>query len=191
MKKLLLIALVTIVGLGLLYVQAPAEQTKTRVILLIAEQNIEGPQRAWWASEVDLSTTEAKVATRLIEAGYEVLEPSVLNRIVRRDRAFRILNLSEGQSLKLGHLSKAHYIVLGKALASGGGTVPQSTMRSCFANITAKLIRVKDGKVVAYLDAEGRSVHMDMITGGREALANAGSDLALKLINALAQQGGR
>jgi len=168
-----------------------AQNTKAKVILLIAEQNIEGPQRAWWASEIDLSTTEATIAQRLIEQGYEVLEPSNLTKIIKQNRAFRIINLSDGQSIKLGNLSKAKYVVMGKAIASSGGNVPQSNMRSCFANITAKLIRVKDGKVMAYLDAAGNSAHMDVITGGKEALTNAGSDLALKIIDALGKEGGK
>jgi hypothetical protein len=63
-------------------------------------------------------------------------------------------------------------------------------MRSCFANVTAKLIRVKDGKVLAYLEATGSSAHMDIITGGREALASAGESLGAKIIEALSKQGG-
>jgi hypothetical protein len=62
-------------------------------------------------------------------------------------------------------------------------------MRSCFANITAKLIRVKDGKVIAYLDAAGSSAHMDVITGGREALNNAATDLAAKIIAVISKGG--
>lgn len=162
-----------------------AEDTKAKVILLISEQNIAGPQRAWWASEIDLSTTEATIAQKLIEQGYEVLEPSNLVKVIRQDRAFRLLNLSEGKSVKLGNLAKAKYVVLGKAVASAGGNIPQSNMRSCFANLTAKLIRVKDGKVIAYVDASGNSAHMDVVSGGKEALINAASDLAQKLIDAL------
>ena len=30
------------------------EVNKPKLILLIAEQNIEGPQKSWWASEIDL-----------------------------------------------------------------------------------------------------------------------------------------
>jgi hypothetical protein len=102
-----------------------------------------------------------------------------------------VLNLSEDKSVKLGNLSKADYVILGKAIASKGGKVPQSNMLSCYANITAKLIRVKDGKVVAYLDAAGNSVHMDVITGGREALVNAAQDLATKIIDNLNKGGQR
>ena len=186
MKKIIFVLAILCLaaGLSLSY----AKDKTTKVILLISEQNIEGPQHAWWASEIDLSTTEAKLATQLIASGYDVLEPSNLTKVIREDSAFRLLNFSETKAVKLGNLSRADYVVLGKAIASAGGNVPQSSMRSCFANITAKLIRVKDGKVIAYLDAAGNSAHMDVITGGREALANAGEDLAAKILGVLNQQ---
>jgi len=182
MKRIILIFLV-LLSLG--FTDLSAKDLKTKVILLISEQNIEGPQRAWWVSEIDLSTSEVAVARKLIEAGFEVLEPSNLTKVIKVDRAFRLVNLSQGESVKLGNLSKADYVILGKAIASSGSKVPQSSMVSCFANITAKLIRVKDGRVLVYLDALGNSAHMDVISGGREALANAGSDLAGKIIEAL------
>jgi hypothetical protein len=163
---------------------------KPKLVLLIAEQNIEGPQRAWWASEIDLSTVEAIIAKNLIAQGYEVLEPSNLTDVIRQDKAFRLLSISDGDSIKLGSLSKADYVVLGKAVASAGGLVPQSTMRSCFANVTAKLIRVKDGKVLAYLDASGNSAHPDVVSGGREALSYAGEDLSAKIVAELNKEGG-
>lgn len=187
MKKFIFVAFILLLSITFSY----AKDSATKVILLIAEQNIEGPQRAWWASEIDLSTTEATIAQRLIEQGYGILEPSNLTKIIKQNRAFRLLNLSEGQSVKLGNLAKANYVILGKAIASSGSNVPQSSMRSCFANITAKVIRVKDGKVIAYLDAAGNSAHMDVITGGKEALANAGTDLATKVIEALNREGGK
>lgn len=189
MKRLILIFLVLFLAFTLTL--SYAQDRGTKVILLIAEQNITGPQRAWWASEVDLSTSEAVIAGKLIEAGFQVLEPSNLTKIIRQDRAFRTINLSEAKSTKLGNLSRVDYVVLGKAVASAGGNVPQSNMRSCFANLTAKLIRVKDGKVITYLDAAGNSAHMDVITGGREALANAAEGLAVKIIDALNKQGGK
>jgi hypothetical protein len=187
MKKFIFVTFILLLSMAFSY----AKDTTTKVILLIAEQNIEGPQRAWWTSEIDLSTTEATIARRLIEQGYEILEPSNLTKIIKQNRAFRLINLSEGQSVKLGNLAKANYVILGKAIASSGSNVPQSNMRSCFANITAKVIRVKDGKVIAYLDAAGNSAHMDVITGGQEAFGSAGEDLAAKVIGALNKEGGK
>jgi len=168
-----------------------AKNLTTKVILLISEQNIEGPQRAWWASEIDLSTIEAGVAQKIMRAGYEILEPSQLKKVINTSPAFRLVGISENDSVRLGNLSKAQYVVIGKAIASAGGNVPQSSMRSCYANVTAKLIRAKDGKVIAYLDAAGNSAHMDVVTGGREALSNAGEVLADKIIAALNSESGK
>jgi len=174
MKKSVLFLMILFLGLtSAISFAADAGITKPKIILLISEQNIQGPQRAWWASEIDLSTTEATLAKKLIESGFKVLEPSSLTKVIKENSAFRIVNLSEVKSVKLGNLSKANYVVLGKAIASSGGKVPQSNMISCFANVTAKLIRVKDGKLIAYLDASGNSAHLDVVTGGREALNNA------------------
>ena len=189
MKRLIFIIFISFFFFSLL--SSSAQRIRTKIILLISEQNIEGPQRAWWASEIDLSTTEATIASNLIKEGFEILEPSALTKIIKKDKAFRLINLAEEQSVKLGNLSRADYVILGKAVASAGGNVPHSSMRSCFANITAKLIRVKDGKVIAYLDTSASSAHMDVITGGREALTNAGQDLAAPIINALSREGGK
>jgi len=188
MRRILFVSLAI---LGLVLALSYAQETKPKVILLISEQNIEGAQRAWWASEIDLSTVETTLAQRLIEQNYEILEPSVLNKLIKKEPAFRKLVLSEEESVKLGNLTKADYVVLGKAIASAGGNVPQSNMRSCFANLSAKVIQVKSGKAIAYMDASGNSVHMDVITGGKEALANAANDLALKIIEALKKEGGK
>jgi len=188
MKKLIVFLTVAFLWFSL---SAPsADAANPKIMLLISEQNIEGPRAAWWASEVDLSATEATIAGKMIEAGYEVIEPQELETIIKKNRAFRILDISERDSVKMASLSKADYIVLGKAVASSGGTVPQSNMRSCFANLTAKLIRVKDNKVITYLDASGNSVHMDVITGGKEALVNAALNLSPKIIEALNKQAG-
>ena len=115
---------------------------------------------------------------------------ALIDKVIQKKPGFRTIVISEVDSVKLGNLARADYVVLGKAVASAGGNVPQSNMLSCFANLSAKLIRVKDGKVIAYLDAAGSSSHMDVITGGREALIKAGNDLAIKLIDALTKEGG-
>jgi len=153
--------------------------------LFIAEQNIDSPRSAWWASEVDLSSTEAEIARQLLDSGYEIIEPGAMEEVINQRKAYRMTNLSDNTSIKMATLARADYVILGKAVASAGGNVPQSNMRSCFANLTVKLINVKTGKVMAYLDASGNSAHMDVISGGREALVNAGRQIAVKIIDKL------
>jgi hypothetical protein len=125
---------------------------------------------------------------KLIEEGYDVIDTSVAEKVIKQKPAFRVVDISQGESAQLGNSSGADYVILGKAIASSGGNVPQSNMKSCYGNITAKLIRAKDGKVIAYLDAAGNSAHPDLISGGREALSRAAESLALKIIDALNKQ---
>ncbi len=172
------------------FAQSASEQPQKETpvfLLLIKEQNIEGPQQAWWVSEVDLSTVEARVSEALTNAGYKVIAPSELKDYIKAERAFQTLNITEEESLKLAKLKNIDYVVLGKAIASGGGRILNSNMRSCFANVTVKLIRVSEGKIVAYLDATASSPHTDLITGGKQALAKAGNQLGEKIIKALSR----
>jgi len=189
MRKIYPILLILCAYLTMGSLNCLAEENKANLLLLIAEQNIEGPQRCWWASEIDLSTVEAKLSEGLISGGYSVLDPSQISGVLKEEKAFRSINLSDEESVELAKLSQADYVILGKAVASSGGNVPESNMRSCFANVTIKLIRVQDGKIIAYLESDDSSVHTDVISGGREALIKAAGDLATKVINALSQEG--
>jgi hypothetical protein len=190
MKKLLLITAFISLSFTCAFAQvAPPDpavrQPRAKVVLFISEQNIDSPRSAWWASEVDLSSTEAEIAKQLLSSEYEIIEPATMGDVINREKAYRAINLSDQASIKMASLGKADYVILGKAVASAGGNVPQSNMRSCFANLTVKLINVKTGKVVAYLDAAGNSAHMDVISGGREALVSAGQQIAVKIVEKL------
>ena len=191
MKKIFIILVILSCFLAITFSYCLSKENKVGILLLIAEQNIEGPQRCWWASEIDLSTVEAKLSEALITQGYHVLDPSQIRGVLSKEKAFRRINLSNEESIRLAKLSQADYVILGKAIASAGANVPDSNMRSCYANVTVKLIRVKDTEIIAYLDAFGNSAHMDIISGGREALLKAAEDLAVKITNALSQRGGK
>ncbi|MCM8770698.1 MAG: hypothetical protein NC936_02385 [Candidatus Omnitrophica bacterium] len=185
MRRLFIFSLIFVSISALSFAQPQKEKPKTKILLMISEQNIQGPSTRWWLSEVDLSTIESNLARLLIEHGYQIIEPSVVNKIIKRERPLRVVDLKDKDVVRLGKLSNVDYVVLGKAVASAGSNVLGSNMRSCFANVTVKLIRVKDGVVIAYLDSIGSTVHTDVITGGKEALANASVDLAAKIISNL------
>lgn len=186
MRKRLFLTLSGIVLVGFFWIGNLATQDKSPAfLLLISEQNIEGPPRAWWISEVDLSTVEAKIAQILIENNYTVLQPQQLKDTISKEKAFRVVDISEEDAIHLAKLKNVDYIILGKAVASAGGNIPASGMRACFANITVKLIRVKDNKILSYLDATASSPHTDVITGGKLALSKAAQKLGLKIMNVL------
>ncbi len=166
------------------------ELNDSQVLLLIAEQNIASQWARWWwvDAEVDLSVTESAIAEKLIAGGYEVIDPSLMNNIIRQRPALHYRDLSDEKSIELANLSGAGYVIAGKAIASVGSRVLSSNLFSYFSNISAKLIRVKDGKIIAYLDTSGKSAHMDSVTGGKEALHKAAVDLAIKVVNILDKQ---
>ncbi len=188
MKKVTLFILIILLGWTGISYPAAAQSSGNTVILLISEQNIDGPKAAWWASEVDLSASEAAIAGKLMAEGYRVLEPSALDQVVKKDKAFRVVDIGGGQSIELAKLARADFVVAGKAVASAGGTVPSSSLRSCYGNLTVKVVRVKDGEVIGYLDATGSAVHTDVITGGKEALGKAAESMAQKIADVLNKQ---
>ncbi len=167
-----------------------AAERSQRILLLIAEQNIESPQTAWWASEVDLSVVEQVLAQKFLEKGYQVVEPNTLRDFIVQKPAFRALELSENISLDMAHTASADYILLGKAVASGGAPVPHSSMGSYFGNISVKLIKVADGTMIGHFEGGGNSAHLDAVTGGKEALTRASEALAQKVFLAL-EKGGK
>jgi len=176
MKK----ALAAVAALILAAGTVSAQGVKPKVILLVSEQNIGVVQRAWWVGEVDLSATEAVIAQKLIEAGYEVVDPASVAKVIRQDKAFRVVNIPEAQAVTLAKAGGAGYIVAGKAVASQGQNVPQSNMRSSYAVIT----------VIAYLTEQGSSAHMEAVAGGTEALNAAAQKLAQQILAAMAKDTG-
>lgn len=167
-----------------------AENNPTKVVLLISEQNISGQEHAWWVGQIDLSSTESVIASKLTAEGFVIVDPQALSGLLEQDAAFRLVPPSEKSSLKLASLANADYVVVGKAVATAGGNVPQSNMLSCYANTSAKLLRVKDGSVVAYVRARGNSAHLDVVSGGDEALQQAAEDISLQLIEQLKKTAG-
>ena len=88
-----------------------------RIALFISEQNIEGPQKSWWASEVDLSATEAAMAQNLIILNCELVEPSVIRKKIKQTPAFRRIGISEEEIINLEGLSEiADYVVIGRPI---------------------------------------------------------------------------
>jgi len=156
-------------------------------LLLVSEQNIEAPRTCWWLGEIDLSTLEANLSKVLIKKGYIVIAPSAISKVVKSEKAFQRADLADNISLKLAKISRADYVIIGKAIASKGPNIPDSHMFSCFANATIKLIRVKDGDVLAYLNSTQKTISLDAVSGGEAALAKAGKDLGHKIIGVVSK----
>lgn len=191
MKKILVILIVCLLIAGVFVYAQKYNKIffkKTSIptfLILVSEQNITGPQKAWWVSLSQLSGVESKLAKALIDNNYKVLDPLELKNILKQNKTFGGVDISEDDSLKLARIKNADYVILGKAIASAGERILGSNMRSCFANIAVKIIRVKDAKTIANLDSSRSSPNANLSNGGKDALAKAADELSKKIINAL------
>lgn len=167
------------------------EKAPVKLLLLFTEQNIGGPQRAWWASEIDLSIVESSLAAALSEAGFQVVDPEGARPFLQKEPAYRVVRMRECDMTDLANLQEARYVIKGRAIASQGSHPPQSGLHSYFARVTAKVIRVKDHVQVLSLSVWGKSLHADAMAGGSEALEDAGRQLAAKLIQFFKKEGVR
>ena len=177
-----------------------------KVLFLISEQNIEQPVVSWWGDsvgEVRLSVTEPVLFGALTQAGYEVIDPTGQGPLRVAD-AYRRIGLGDQGAMELGRTYGADYVVLGKALATGSSQplhvtgysrrasqdsnyAQRTNMRSASATITAKLIRLADRKVVAFVSGSGDAIHVNQVTAGKEALQQAAQQAADNLITQLHQ----
>mgnify|MGYP005810647911 CR=1 FL=1 len=171
-----------------------------KVLFLISEQNIEGQVVAWWgesAGEVRLSVTEPVLFNALTQSGFEVIDPSGKGPL-RVSDPYRRIGLGDQGAMELGRTYGADYVVLGKALAissqqplhvtgrnEDSNYAQRTNMRSASATLTAKLIRLSDRKVVAFVSGSGDAIHVNPVTAGKEALEQAAQQAAEALISQL------
>ncbi len=153
-----------------------------KAVLLIAEQTIGQRAFFWWwgvaTGEASLSTVETILGERLIEANIEVIDPSVMSGKLSVPKPYQHVNLSNREAMQLANTMGADIVVIGKALAREGGYAAGSDMRSVHASITARVVKVRTGKVLASVHGEGSSIHIDPVSGAQEALQDAANEVA-------------
>ena len=162
---------------------------KPKIIMLIAEQNIGSHYyHNWWggatAEEVRLGIIETRIAQKLIENGFTVIDPTVLGEL-KVEKPYRHIDLTIEEAVNIANNYGADVVVIGKGLATKGAMIKGTSMVSSSANITAKVVRAEDRKILAYLSGDGASYHINTIVAGKEALEKAADEVVIKLIEIL------
>lgn len=164
---------------------------KPRILFMIAEQNI-GDTRFiyWWWSErreyigeiTDMTVTESVLKETFLKHGFNVIEISGSLPGLKISNAYRIADLTKDGAREISKQLNADIVVLGKAFVKEGPSTTESKVASYIANVTARAVRVDDGKVLASARSHSAARHISGVTGGTEALERASSELADKLI---------
>ncbi|MBI3398749.1 MAG: hypothetical protein HY026_05910 [Deltaproteobacteria bacterium] len=175
-------------ALGLLH----ARVEKPRVLFMIAEQNIGQEFIFWWhwwgdvkavGQQFDMSASETAMKEEFINKGFNIVDISVATGKIDISNAYRIADLTDTGAKEIGRKLGAEIVVKGKALAKAGPRTPGSSVGSYLADITASVIRVDNGAVLASARGHGVSRHISEVTGGTEALERAARELSGKMID--------
>jgi hypothetical protein len=162
-----------------------------RVLILATEQL--GPHRVfgwtdlvWTPGVIRTKTTvvrevnemggiEATVAEVFGGAGFHVVDPQVLRGKLAPKPAFEMLDLSAGEARSIAEKSDADYVVIAKGTAQLAyhADLAGAGMQSGQGNVVARLVRVRDGKVVGSTTQHAAEVHIDADTARLNAINSA------------------
>jgi flagellar assembly FlgT-like protein len=162
-----------------------------RVLVLATEQL--GPHRVfgwtdvvWTPGVLSTKTTvvrevnemggiEATVAEVFGGAGFHVVDPAVLRGKLTPKPAFEVLDLSSGEARQIAQKSDADYVVIAKGTAQLAyhADLAGAGMQSGQGNVVARLVRVRDGKVVGSTTQHAAEVHIDADTARLNAINSA------------------
>jgi hypothetical protein len=130
---------------------------------------------------------ESAMADQFTGAGFHVIDPAVLKGKLAPKPAFRALDLSTDVARNVAEKSDADLVVVVKGVAKDAyhETIAAGGMHSGQANVVARLVRVKDGKVLASSTQHAAQIHIDIETARLNALNEAARLAAAELTQKL------
>jgi len=171
--------------------EVPSRGEAKRVLILATEQL--GPHRVfgwtdlvWTPGVIKTKTTvvrevnemggiEATLSDVFGGAGFSVIDPQVLRGKLAPKPAFEMLDLSNGAATQIAQKSDADYVVIAKGTAQLAyhADLAGAGMQSGQGNVVARLVRVRDGKVIAGTTQHAAEVHIDADTARLNAINSA------------------
>lgn len=158
------------------------ERENPRVLVMIAEQNIGAANNTLDYFNVDLTVAETAIIDVFRNKGFEVIDANQSKENQQRDQVLSALEGNSRAAAAIAAAQHAELIVTGKAVAKVATGFNLGGMKSCQANITARLISADDAKIVATASANGKMPHIDEVTGGTMAIQKAAKQCADTLV---------
>jgi hypothetical protein len=151
---------------------------------------------AWGSSKTtmvkvntEMGGLEAAIADGFSQAGFHVVDPQVLRGKLAPKPAFEVLDMSPQSGRAIAEKSDADLVVIVKGVAKDAyhEVIDEGGMHSGQANVVARLVRVRDGKVLATSTQHAAQVHIDLDTARINALDEAARMAAAELTKKLDQ----
>ncbi len=153
-----------------------------RVMIIMEEQNIGASRDQYHWFEVDMTAAETAIMEKFIGSDFPVVDPSTVRRNIERDQVLAALEGDNTAAAAIGLSMGAEIIVTGKAIARVATGVNLAGMKSCQANVTARVVETDVGRVLATGSKHAAHPHIDEVTGGTLAIEKASAQIADELI---------
>jgi hypothetical protein len=159
-----------------------------RVMVMIAEQAINATEATgWWqggGNAADLRVMENSFMDRMAKSGFTFVDPEVLSGKVKLEVIGADPNAQ--QAREIGSLAGAEIVIVGRAIAKPLGTIAldNGTFYSAVANVSARAVETKTGRILASAEFTGKAGKgFEQTTAGRNALSEGGRQLAADLFS--------
>lgn len=158
-----------------------ANMGNPRLMFLIDEQNVGDVTDQFHYFAVNMTAAETAMMTRFMEKGFDVVDPAVSRRAKERDRILAAISGDAKAAALIASSQQAEVVITGKAVAKVAQGINLGGMKSCQANLTARVVDADVGSVIATGSKHAAQVHIDEVTGGTKAIEKAANSLADEL----------
>lgn len=164
-------------------VEVEKEKPAAKYIVFLPEQ-VDGVWYWGYFTAESQHIVQSAVEKAFVDAGLDVIDLATLKDFGSKGKLESLLNPSD--AAEKAREAGATFVIVGNATAVHGGTsqaygVP---VARAVANLTAKIVRASDGKVLAVKEAEANEGGQSVRSAGQAALKKAGKDLASDLVKA-------
>ena len=159
-----------------------------RVMFLIDEQNIGDAADRYHYFTVDMTASETAMINRFSEKGFEMVDPTTVRQNKQRESVLAAINGDAKAAATIAASLDAEVVVTGKAVATVATGINLGGMKSCQANLTARVVDADVGTIIATGSKHAAYPHIDEVTGGTLAIQKAANGLADDLINKILEK---
>jgi len=130
-------------------------------------------------------TAETRLVNLLQEKGFRVIDSGQKKLIDLRNRLFSAGSGNKEAALQAATSFKADYLIFGEAAVTSSGPLSGTDLKARYANLSLKIVESSSGQVIATESGQGKTKHIDELTGGSWALEEAGNKVGPKVLKKL------
>ncbi len=164
------------------------QMSNPRILIIMEEQNIGQSYDRYHFLSVDMTSAEATLITKFLENGFEVVDAATMRANIKREQAAAVLAGNTQAAANIAKSLGAEVIITGKAVAKVATGINLGGMKSCQANLTARVIKADVATLIATSSTHAAFPHIDEVTGGTKAIEKAANKMAAELINKITKK---